>query len=87
MRKPDPVDQLGGYPDRLAGALAGESEDHVATLLHSRHPMFLWWGEELIHFCNDAYLVKPVDLRLLNECINDCGRNSRFALKAAIDGR
>ncbi|MDQ3364701.1 MAG: hypothetical protein M3680_04660 [Myxococcota bacterium] len=25
-------------------------------LLHSRHPMFLWWGPELIQFYNDAYL-------------------------------
>ncbi len=28
----------------------------LAMLLHSRHPMFLWWGEELIQFYNDAYL-------------------------------
>ncbi len=28
----------------------------VATLLHSRHPMFLWWGRDLIQFYNDAYL-------------------------------
>jgi PAS domain S-box-containing protein len=28
----------------------------VATLLHSRHPMFLWWGPDLIQFYNDAYL-------------------------------
>ena len=27
----------------------------VNTLLESRHPMFLWWGEELIQFYNDAY--------------------------------
>lgn len=27
----------------------------VNTLLSSRHPMFLWWGEELIQFYNDAY--------------------------------
>ena len=27
----------------------------VNTLLASRHPMFLWWGEELIQFYNDAY--------------------------------
>lgn len=27
----------------------------VNTLLNSRHPMFLWWGEELIQFYNDAY--------------------------------
>jgi signal transduction histidine kinase/ActR/RegA family two-component response regulator len=28
----------------------------VGTMLHSRHPMFLWWGPELIQFYNDAYL-------------------------------
>lgn len=27
----------------------------VSTLLGSRHPMFLWWGPELIQFYNDAY--------------------------------
>ena len=25
-------------------------------LLHSRHPMFLWWGPELIQIYNDAYV-------------------------------
>jgi signal transduction histidine kinase/CheY-like chemotaxis protein len=28
----------------------------VNVILHSRHPMFLWWGPELIQFYNDAYL-------------------------------
>jgi PAS domain S-box-containing protein len=28
----------------------------VGILLHSRHPMFLWWGPELTQFYNDAYL-------------------------------
>ena len=28
----------------------------VSTMLHSRHPMFLWWGPELVQFYNDAYL-------------------------------
>jgi signal transduction histidine kinase len=27
----------------------------VNTMLGSRHPMFLWWGEELVQFYNDAY--------------------------------
>ncbi len=26
----------------------------VGTLLHSRDPMFLWWGPDLIQFYNDA---------------------------------
>jgi signal transduction histidine kinase/CheY-like chemotaxis protein len=28
----------------------------VGIILHSRHPMFLWWGEDLIQIYNDAYL-------------------------------
>jgi signal transduction histidine kinase len=28
----------------------------VGMLLHSRHPMFLWWGPELVQFYNDAYI-------------------------------
>src|SRR4051794_1917802 len=27
----------------------------VDILLHSRHPMFLWWGPELVQIYNDAY--------------------------------
>src|ERR1700722_14307023 len=27
----------------------------VNTMLGSRHPMFLWWGEDLIQFYNDGY--------------------------------
>jgi PAS domain S-box-containing protein len=27
----------------------------VNTMLSSRHPMFLWWGKDLIQFYNDAY--------------------------------
>ena len=28
----------------------------VNMLLASRHPMFLWWGEDLINIYNDAYV-------------------------------
>ncbi|MFY2562890.1 ATP-binding protein [Corallococcus terminator] len=34
----------------------GSLQTLVKTLLHSRHPMFLWWGPELIQFYNDAYV-------------------------------
>jgi hypothetical protein len=27
----------------------------VSLILNSRFPMFLWWGQELIQFYNDAY--------------------------------
>jgi signal transduction histidine kinase len=35
------------WPDILVGT--------VNLVLGSAHPMFLWWGEELIQFYNDAY--------------------------------
>ncbi len=28
----------------------------VTTVLASRHPMFLWWGQELVQLYNDAYV-------------------------------
>jgi signal transduction histidine kinase len=28
----------------------------VSTMLESRHPMFLWWGPELVQIYNDGYL-------------------------------
>ncbi len=27
----------------------------IRILLNTNHPMFIWWGEELIQFYNDAY--------------------------------
>ena len=27
----------------------------LRILLNTNHPMFIWWGEELIQFYNDAY--------------------------------
>jgi PAS domain S-box-containing protein len=40
-----------GSPDRWPKSLRST----VATILSSRFPMFLWWGEDLIQFYNDAY--------------------------------
>ncbi len=34
----------------------GSLKTVVSTMLYSRHPMFLWWGPELIQLYNDAYL-------------------------------
>ena len=42
-----PVGPIEAWPEVLSNT--------VNTLLNSRHPMFLWWGEELIQFYNDAY--------------------------------
>ena len=40
-----------GSPDQWPKSLRGA----VATILSSRFPMFLWWGQDLIQFYNDAY--------------------------------
>jgi signal transduction histidine kinase len=42
-----PLGPTDGWPNSLKVA--------IGILLHSRHPMFLWWGPELIQFYNDAY--------------------------------
>jgi len=42
-----PVGPIEQWPDVLLIT--------VNTLLASRHPMFLWWGNDLIQFYNDAY--------------------------------
>ncbi len=34
----------------------GSLKTTVGIILHSRHPMFLWWGPELIQIYNDAYV-------------------------------
>jgi len=44
---PTPVGPIEAWPEVLWNS--------VNTLLNSRHPMFLWWGDELIQFYNDAY--------------------------------
>ena len=43
-----PLGPIAGWPASL--------KTIVGVLLHSRHPMFLWWGPDLIQFYNDAYL-------------------------------
>src|SRR5690349_5051107 len=43
-----PLGPIGKWPKTLTTT--------VAMLLHSRHPMFLWWGAELIQIYNDAYV-------------------------------
>jgi hypothetical protein len=40
-----------GSPDKWPQSL----RTTVSTILSSKFPMFLWWGEELIQFYNDAY--------------------------------
>lgn len=42
-----PVGPVPQWPDALLIT--------VNTMLSSRHPMFLWWGEDLIQFYNDGY--------------------------------
>ena len=42
-----PVGPIEDWPDTLLTT--------VNMLLGNRHPMFLWWGDELVQFYNDAY--------------------------------
>jgi PAS domain S-box-containing protein len=42
-----PLGPIGSWPQSLTSI--------VGTIVHSRHPMFLWWGPELIQIYNDAY--------------------------------
>jgi hypothetical protein len=42
-----PLGKPGTWPQGLRTA--------VRILLNTNHPMFIWWGEELIQFYNDAY--------------------------------
>src|SRR6185312_1950278 len=42
-----PLGPIAEWPDALLIT--------VNTMLSSRHPMFLWWGEDLIQFYNDGY--------------------------------
>lgn len=40
-----------GAPDQWPQSLLTT----ISTIIESRYPMFLWWGDELIQFYNDAY--------------------------------
>ncbi|MDB5503431.1 MAG: sensor hybrid histidine kinase [Tardiphaga sp.] len=42
-----PIGETAGWPQSLRTALR--------ILLNTNHPMFIWWGPELIQFYNDAY--------------------------------
>jgi signal transduction histidine kinase/ActR/RegA family two-component response regulator len=39
---------VSGWPANLKA--------NITTMLHSRHPMFLWWGPDLVQFYNDGYV-------------------------------
>ena len=42
-----PLGPVEGWPQTLKAI--------VGVILHSEFPMFLWWGDEMIQFYNDAY--------------------------------
>jgi signal transduction histidine kinase len=52
MRSKDWRNSDIGSPDTWPESL----RNAISLLLHSRFAMFLWWGEEMIMFYNDAYL-------------------------------
>ena len=43
-----PLGPIAGWPQSLRTA--------VRICLHSRYPMFVWWGEHLVNIYNDAYI-------------------------------
>ena len=43
-----PLGPIDGWPASLRSA--------VSIVMHSVHPMFLWWGEQLTQIYNDAYV-------------------------------
>jgi hypothetical protein len=45
----------------------------VRLLLSSRHPMFVWWGPQLIQFYNDAY-VPSIGLERHQQALGQPGR-------------
>ena len=54
-------DMVRGYPwhNTVLGAIDGWSaalRTSVGIVMHSVHPMFLWWGDELTQVYNDAYV-------------------------------
>ena len=45
----------------------------VRLVLNSRHPMFIWWGSELIQFYNDAY-SRTMGPERHPSALGQCGR-------------
>ncbi len=61
----------------------------VNNLLSSRHPMFLWWGDELIQFYNDAYrpsLGRGKHPKALGQAGRDCWIEIWHIIGPQIDG-
>ncbi|WP_353405047.1 hybrid sensor histidine kinase/response regulator [Duganella hordei] len=51
--------QAHAWEDTALGPIAGwpaSLRTSVGIVLHSVHPMFLWWGEQLVQVYNDAYV-------------------------------
>jgi PAS domain-containing protein len=62
-----PLGRIEAWPESLLTS--------VNILLGSRHPLFLWWGDDLIQFYNDAYrpsLGRDKHPRALGQRGQDC---------------
>ncbi|VXB94068.1 putative Histidine kinase [Massilia sp. 9I] len=60
-----PLGEPAGWPTALKTTLR--------LLLTSNHPMFIWWGPELIQFYNDAYRA-TMDAQRHPAALGQCGR-------------
>jgi signal transduction histidine kinase len=76
-----PVGPIARWPEALLIT--------VNTMLGSRHPMFLWWGEDLIQFYNDAYrpsIREDKHPRALGQRGRDCWPEIWSVIGPQIDG-
>jgi signal transduction histidine kinase len=61
----------------------------VNTMLATRHPMFLWWGSELIQFYNDGYrpsIRSDKHPKALGQCGRECWPEIWHIIGPQIDG-
>jgi PAS domain S-box-containing protein len=74
-----PLGPIESWPDALLTS--------VNILLSSRHPLFLWWGPELIQFYNDAYrpsLGRGKHPKALGQRGEDCWKEVWAAISPQI---
>ena len=86
-RKYDWASTILGDPESWCSTL----KSFVSTVLLSKSPMFLWWGNDLIQFYNDAYrssLGKEGEGKhplALGQCGKDCWPEIWPTIKPLID--
>jgi len=78
----------GATPVGLVEAWPAALKTTVGILLHSRQPMFLWWGAELVQIYNDAYVPSfgvGKHPRAMGQRGSDCWQEIWPIIKPQID--